>query len=208
MSVRLEGRMPQLVLASASRARAHMLEQAGVPVSVQPAGIDEDAIREALAGEGADTQPGDVAMILAQAKAMAVSEQRPGDLVIGADQVLVCDGKRYDKPHSMAQARAQLISLRGRTHVLISAVACARGAEVVWSHDDTAHLTMRDFTNDFIGTYLADIRADALTSVGSYRLEGTGVQLFEAVDGDFFTILGLPMLALLAFLRAQGMLAQ
>jgi septum formation protein len=208
MSVRLEGRTPQLVLASASRARAHLLEQAGVPVSVQAAEIDEDAIRTALAGEGAETQPGDVATILAQAKAMSVSEQRPGALVIGADQVLVCDGKRYDKPRSMVQARAQLISLRGRTHALISAVACARNGEVIWSYDDTAHLTMRDFSNDFLGTYLADIGTDALTSVGSYRLEGTGVQLFETVDGDFFTILGLPMMALLAFLRAQGMLGE
>ena len=193
-----------LILASRSRARLMLLANAGLEVVAEPAEFDERAARAPLHEEGLGAD--DVAAVLAEAKAGTVSETRPGALVIGADQTLSCDGERFDKPRSMAEAREQLLRLRGRTHMLHSAVACVRDGETLFRHLDEARLTMRDFTPAFVGRYLARVGNAALESVGAYQVEGPGIQLFARIEGDFFTILGLPMLPLLAFLRAQGIL--
>ncbi|ADZ68509.1 Maf-like protein [Polymorphum gilvum] len=191
-----------LILASGSRIRAELLENAGLTVAVDPARIDERAVEAPLLAAG--VAPEDIARVLAEAKAQEVSARRPDDLVIGADQVLGLGDERFTKPADMAAARRQLLTLSGRTHELHSAVAVARGGETVWSHVSTARLTMRDLSPAYVGRYLAAAGDAALSSVGCYQLEGLGVQLFETVDGDYFTILGLPMLPLLAFLRDSG----
>lgn len=193
-----------LVLASASPARRQLLENAGLSFEVVPASIDERAAEQPLLEAG--VTPEDLAAALAMVKAVSVSEARPGDLVIGADQVLEIDGERLTKPADMEEARRQLLRLSGRKHQLHSALACARGGGVVWQHSETAHLTMRNLTPAFVGRHLAAVGDDALKSVGAYQLEGRGIQLFETVEGDFFGILGLPLLPLLAFLRSEGML--
>jgi len=191
-----------LVLASASRARRALLENAGVAFEAVPAALDERAAEKPLLDAGAP--PDDIAAALAMAKALAVSEGRPGDLVIGADQVLAFQGERLVKPEDMEAARRQLLRLSGETHTLHTAVAAARGGEVLWQHAEAAHLTMRQLPPAFIGRYLAAVGPQALESVGAYQLEGRGVQLFERIDGDFFAILGLPLLPLLEFLRGEG----
>ena len=197
-----------VILASASAVRADMLRNAGVTFEVQAADVDEDSIRRSLETEAGEANPSDVAVVLAQTKAMTISQQNPGALVIGADQILVCDGEIYAKPATKDAARDQLVDLRGKTHSLISAAACARGGEVLWYHDQTAHLTMRDFSNEFLGTYLADAGVSVTKSVGAYQLESLGIQLFSAVEGDYFTILGLPLLSLLEFLRTQNIILE
>lgn len=192
-----------LILASGSRTRLAMLVEAGLEMRAVTPDLDERAaeapLREAGLG-GAD-----IAMVLAEAKALSVGPQS-GALVVAADQTLTCEGRRFDKPADMAMARRQLLALRGRTHTLHSALAVARDGEVVFSHLDEAHLAMRDFTPAFLGRYLAAIGDEALASVGGYRLEGRGVQLFDRIEGDYFTILGLPLLPLLAFLRGEGVI--
>jgi septum formation protein len=145
-----------------------------------------------------------VALALAMTKAVSVSERRPGDLVIGADQVLDLDGERLTKPEDMEAARRQLLSLSGRTHHLHAAIACARGGEVIWEHLETASLTVRKLEPGFVGRHLARAGPGVLGSVGAYQLEGPGIQLFERIEGEYFTILGLPLLPLLAFLRSEG----
>ena len=191
-----------LVLASASPSRRAILTNAGLSFEVVPADIDERAAERPLIDAGAMSD--DVALALAMVKASAVGGARTDALAIGADQVLDLDGERLSKPADMDAARHQLLKLSGKTHLLHSAVACARGEEIVWQHVETAALTMRKLTPAFIGRYLAAVGDDALKSVGVYQLEGRGIQLFEKVDGDFFTILGLPLLPLLAFLRSEG----
>jgi septum formation protein len=181
-----------------------LLANAGLEVVAEPAEFDERAARAPLHEEGLGAD--DIAAVLAEAKAGTVSETRPGALVIGADQTLSCDGERFDKPRSMEEAREQLLRLRGRTHMLHSAVACVRDGETLFRHLDEARLTMRDVTPAFVGRYLARIGNKAFESVGAYQIEGPGIQLFARIEGDFFTILGLPLLPLLAFLRAQGIL--
>ena len=193
-----------LILASRSRARLMLLANAGLEVVAEPAEFDERAARAPLHEEGLGAD--DIAAVLAEAKAGTVSETRPGALVIGADQTLSCDGERFDKPRSMEEAREQLLRLRGRTHMLHSALACVRDGETLFRHLDEARLTMRDVTPAFVGRYLARIGNKAFESVGAYQIEGPGIQLFARIEGDFFTILGLPLLPLLAFLRAQGIL--
>ena len=193
-----------LVLASQSRARQTVLKNAGVEFETVSAGIDERAAERPLIEAGAP--PDDIALALAMAKAMAVSECRPTDLVIGADQVAALDGARLIKPQSMEEARRQLLKLSGRTHTLHSAVTVARAGAIAWHSVESAHLTMRALTPAFVGRYLAEVGAAALESVGAYQLEGRGIQLFERIDGDFFAILGLPLLPLLAFLRAEGVI--
>lgn len=193
-----------LILASASRTRERLLRQAGIRFIVVAPELDERAAERPLADSGASAD--DIAMALAMAKAAIVSEQSGGDLVIGADQMLEFEGDRLNKPADMEAARRQLLRLRGRSHDLHTAICCARDGEIVWQHAATARLTMRNFSPEFVGRYLALAGPAALESVGAYQVEGPGIQLFEAIDGDFFAILGLPLLPLLAFLRSEGML--
>lgn len=196
--------MNTIVLASGSGARQRMLRAAGVPFSVEIAQVDEAAVIESLTAEKA--RPRDVADFLAELKAVKVSARHPQAFVIGADQVLSVGAELYQKPGTLDAARRQLRQLRGRTHVLSSAVSVAREGSVVWRVVQEARLTMRDFSNDFLETYLADAGEDILGSVGAYHVEGLGIQLFSHIDGDTFTILGLPLVPLLDFLRTHGML--
>jgi len=191
-----------IILASASPARQAILKNAGLAFDSLPADIDERAAEAPLlqSGAGAD----DLAQALAMIKASHVSENRPADLVIGADQTLELEGERFTKPADMAAARRQLLNLAGKPHRLHSALACSRDGAVIWQHMESVTLTMRPLTPQEIGRYLARVGERALTSVGAYQIEGPGIQLFERIDGDYFAILGLPLLPLLAFLRAQG----
>jgi septum formation protein len=191
-----------LVLASASAARAAMLQRAGLEVERLPAAVDEDEIKAAFRHDGADAET--CAAALAEAKAERTSLRRSGALVIGADQILVCNDVWFDKPPDRDHARAQLQALRGRTHELVTAVCVTRNGSVVWRHVDRPRLTMRPFSDAFLDSYLAAAGDAVLTSVGAYQLEGLGAQLFSRVEGDFFSILGLPLLPLLDFLRGNG----
>ena len=194
----------KLVLASASQIRRQLLAQAGLKFEVHPADLDEGAIKQAFFTEQNESKPSDVAQLLAQTKAMVVSDFYPDHTVIGSDQILVHEDKILSKPASPAEARDQLINLRGTTHELVSAVAIALGGKVQWSYEGIARLKMRDVSNAFIGTYLAAMGDEVTQSVGAYKLEGLGIHLFEEVDGDYFTILGLPMLPLLDHLRSKN----
>jgi septum formation protein len=197
--------MSGLVLASTSRSRNALLKGAGLDFTARAPGVDEDVAKAALLAEGAD--PKRVAEVLAGMKAVAVSEQVSG-LVIGADQTLELDGQLVDKAEDLDEARARLTALRGRRHRLHAAVVVARDGAPVWETVETATLDMRDFSDGFLDTYLAQAGDGVLGSVGCYQLEGLGLQLFERIDGDYFTILGLPMLGLLDFLRDQAALAR
>ena len=190
-----------LILASGSAVRARLLANAGVRFRVETSGVDEDAVK---ASAGDDVPPAEIALHLAAAKARAVSEKRRGALVIGADQMLECEGKLFDKPAHMAAAAENLRQFSGRTHRLITACCLMRDGGTVWESVETARLTMRDLSDGEIGAYLSRAGEDVLGSVGCYRLEELGVQLFSDIDGDFFVILGLPLVALLARLREQG----
>ena len=193
----------RLILASKSAARRAMLEGAGVPFSVQVADVDEDAVK-------ATHDPADAAGLaieLARVKALAVSRHDPEAWVLGGDQTLAFAGGVVSKAASMTAARAQLAAMRGRGHQLHSGAALARNGQVVWSGVDTVTLRVRDFSDAFLDAYLAAEGDGLLTSVGSYRLEGMGAQLFEAVEGDYFTVLGLPLWPVLAELRRAGVLA-
>jgi len=191
-----------VILASGSRYRRQLLEGAGIDFSVLKPELDERAVEATLEGTGAS--PEDVALILAEAKATAVSEARPDALVIGSDQTLSLGDELFHKPADMAGARRHLLSLSGRTHRLNSAVVIARNGEAVWRHVSVAHMTMRMLDPGYIGRHLAAVGEAALTSVGAYQVEGRGIQLFEKIDGDYFTIVGLPLLPLLAELRKLG----
>jgi septum formation protein len=188
-----------IVLASKSTARLALLAAAGITVEVLPADIDERGI-EAKASE---QDAGAVAALLAQEKARAVAAQRPGRMVLGADQTLVLGQQRFSKPADRAATAEQLRALRGGTHSLHSAVTVMRDSEVLFEYADAAHLTMRAFSDKFLEEYLDAAGDLATTSVGGYRLEGPGIQLFERIEGDYFTILGLPLLPLLHFLRRE-----
>ena len=174
-----------------------------MPFVQEPSGIDEAALKTALG----DRPPRALAATLALAKAEAVSARRPEAIVLGADQVLECEGRLFDKPRDANEARAQLVVLRGREHRLMNGLALVRAGRTLWRHDDEARLWMRDFTDAFLDGYLAEAGPDILESVGAYRLEGRGAQLFSRIEGDFFSILGLPLLPLLDALRREGILA-
>lgn len=193
----------RLILASKSAARRAMLEGAGVPFSIQVADVDEDAVKAAH-------DPADAAGLaaeLARVKALAVSRRDPEAWVLGADQTLAFAGGLVSKAGSMAEVRDRLKEMRGRIHQLHSGAALARNGQIVWSGVDTAGMRVRDFSDAFLDAYLAAEGDELLHCVGSYRLEGMGSQLFEAVDGDYFTVLGLPLWPVLAELRRAGVLA-
>jgi septum formation protein len=190
-----------LILASGSAARRRMLEAAGIAFEVDAPRVDEEAAKASLRAEGAT--PRDQATALAELKALSVSTRRDG-FVIGADQMLALEGQAFDKPKNAAEAREHLLRLRGLTHELITAAVVARDGEVIWRHIDTPRLTMRAFSDAFLDNYLGRAGESVLTSVGAYQLEGLGAQLFERVEGDYFSILGLQVLPLLTFLREQG----
>jgi len=196
--------MTRLILASGSATRRAMLAAAGLAVIPSPPAVDEAEVKASMRAEGGT--PADVAEALAVLKAQRVSRRYPGDLVIGADQMLDCDGVWYDKPADRAAARDQLLALRGRTHTLTSTAVVVRDGERLWHATDRARLTMRSFSHVFLEGYLDAVGDAVLSSVGGYQLEGRGVQLFSKVDGDHFTVLGLPLLPLLGFLRDHGVL--
>lgn len=192
-----------LILASKSAARRAMLENAGVAFSVRVAGVDEDAIK-AVSG---DLDPAVLAIRLAEAKALAVSRDDADAWVLGSDQTLAFDGGLVSKAGSLDEARDRLRAMRGRSHQLHSGAALATRGQIVWSGVDTVEMRMRDFSDAFLDAYLAAEGEALLSCVGSYRLEGLGAQLFEGVDGDYFTVLGLPLWPVLAELRRAGVLA-
>ena len=191
-----------IVLASGSKTRAALLEGAGVKILRDPPRIDEAEIKAFYRRKGAEA--GICAMALAEAKALAVAGRHPEMLVVGADQLLAYDSVWLDKPRDRADARLQLAGMRGRSHELATAACVARGANVMWHDLQRPRLTMRAFSDGFLDAYVAALGRDDLGAVGAYRLEGTGIQLFDRVEGDYFAILGLPLLPLLDFLRAQG----
>ena len=193
----------RLILASKSAARRSMLEGAGVPFAIQVADVDENAVK--ATHDPAD--PSGLAVELARVKALAVSRHDPDAWVLGADQTLAFDGGLVSKAKSMVEARTRLQAMRGRAHQLHSGAALAHKGQIVWSGVDSVDMRMRDFSDVFLDAYLAAEGEVLLTSVGSYRLEGLGSQLFEAVDGDYFTVLGLPLWPVLAELRRAGVLA-
>ena len=189
-----------VTLASKSAIRASLLRAAGVVVSTASPGVDEDAVKVAMAG----ASPREIAVALADRKALALSGKREG-LVIGADQTLEFEGRSFDKAADVDEARERLIMLRGKTHELHAAVAVAQGGAVIWRDVASVRLTMRPFTDIFLSAYLAG-NEGALSSVGCYQLEGEGAQLFSSIEGDYFAILGLPLLSLLDCLRREGAL--
>jgi septum formation protein len=195
-----------LILASRSAARAAVLRDAGISFEAVPAAVDEAAVKAAMLAEAAPAR--DIADALAELKALRGAARAPGRLVLGADQIVVCDSELFDKPQDLADARRQLLALRGRTHELLSAAVVFEASGPVWRHVGRAQLTMRAFSEAFLDRYLAEEGDAVLESVGAYRLEARGAQLFTRVEGDLFTIMGLPLLELLAFLRSRGICAE
>jgi septum formation protein len=198
--------MTDLILASASGTRAAMLRDAGVACEPIPAHIDEAAVAEALSADGAGAA--DIAETLAEMKALRISSRYAGRLVLGADQTLDCEGRLHEKPVDREAARAQLSALRGRRHTLHVAAVVALDGAPIWRAASRAELTMRPFSDAFLDTYLDAMGESVCETVGAYRLEGLGAQLFSSVRGDFFTVLGLPLLETLGFLRARGVLVE
>lgn len=194
----------QLILASGSSTRRMMLLNAGVHFQVLPSTVDENRVRNELLARDPGTTPAQIAQSLAIAKAEQVSRQHPEAIVIGADQTLSLDGSLVNKAPDLAAARARLLELRGRQHMLHSAVAVAGRGSTSYTFCDTARLVVRPFSAKFLDGYIAAAGERILYSVGAYEIEGLGVQLFEVIDGDYFTILGLPLLPLLSELRSCG----
>ncbi|WP_426955364.1 Maf family protein [Muricoccus radiodurans] len=204
VSAALQASAPPVVLASASPARRALLEAAGLRFEALAAAVDEAAIKESARAEGFTTA--EAATLLAEAKARRVASRRPEALVIGCDSIAVLGDTWLDKPGSVEGAREHLRALRGKSHSIVSAVVCWRGGGRIWGHVESPRLVMRDFSDAFLDAYLA-VEGEAVTgSVGAYRLEGLGAQLFARVEGDHAAILGLPLLALLGFLRQHGVL--
>jgi septum formation protein len=179
-----------------------MLLNAGLDFEIEPSGVDEDEVKRSLLGERASAQ--DIATTLAEMKARRVSTRWPGAMVIGADSTLACEGELYDKPKTLAAAHAQLTALGGRTHELVSSVVVAQNGARLWHETQTGRLTMRPLTDSFLDAYLARAGDAVCASVGAYQLEGLGAHLFSRIEGDYFTVLGLPLLPLLVFLAGHG----
>jgi len=205
MSSFLQAGRPPLILASTSKSRARILEAAGLAFIVEPPGLDESVMRQAVSG-GGSLSPHDVAEVLARAKAEAVSDLARKAYVIGGDQVLARGKTIFSKPDSVEAARRQLLDLSGKAHTLHTAVAVATNGETIWADTTIATLTMRKLSPEFIGRYLAAAGEEVLSSVGTYQLESLGAQLFEKIDGDYFSILGLPLIPLLDTLRREGVI--
>ena len=201
----VQAAMPRIILASASTARRAVLQAAGLDFEAVAAAVDEEAIKQAAQAEA--IPPADAALMLADAKAERIARRNPEALVIGCDQLLICDGRWFDKPVDVAAARSHLEALRGRSHTLVTAIVCHRHGRRIWHHVATPKLVMRDVSDRFLDAYLETEAEHVTGSVGAYRLEGPGVQLFSAVEGEHAAILGIPLLALLGFLRQHGVLA-
>lgn len=197
---------PPVVLASSSGTRRGLMEAAALRFTWEAAAVDEASIKEAAQAEG--LSPADAAVVLADAKAMRIARRRPDALVIGADQLLVCNGRWFDKPESVAAARGHLQALRGQTHELVTATVVWRHGARIWHHVAVPRMTMRQFSDAFLDDYLAIEGERVTSSVGAYRLEGMGMHLFAKAEGEHAAILGLPMLALLDFLRQHQVLAR
>ncbi len=193
--------MTRLILASGSAIRRQILEAAGVPFTVQTSGVDESELKAGWSGRS----PSDLAVLLAEAKAKAVPA--PEDtLVLGADQILGLDGNMYDKAQTASEARKRLQDLRGKTHILHSGLAAIRKGKTIWTHTQDSYLSVRDFSDRFLDQYM-EIAGDELTaSVGAYALEGPGAQLFDKIEGDYYAILGLPLLPVLELMRREGVI--
>ncbi len=203
----LGSNMTDFILASGSAGRRMILENAALAFDVHPTDVDEEAIRQDFLSAAGQADLASLALELACAKARVVSAGREDDMpVLGADQILVCEGELFSKPATMSEARENLLRLRGRKHRLISALAVARGGQVVWTHDAHADMHMRAFSDSFLDAYLEQVGERALASVGCYQVEGPGIQLFQRIDGDWFTIIGLPLLPFLDWLRAQAII--
>jgi septum formation protein len=200
----LQGGDVQLILASASPVRAAMLAAAGVRAEQRPAAVDEADMKEALHADG--VAPGDAALALAELKARRIVSRAPGSLVLGADQILTCEGQWFDKPRDLAEARAQLAALAGRRHELWTAAIVIRDGARLWHEIAQARLWLRPCSDAFLDAYLDAVGNLALGSVGAYQIEGLGAQLFARIEGDRFAILGLPLIGLLECLRIQGVL--
>jgi septum formation protein len=194
--------VPSLLLASASPSRRQLLSNAGLAFDVEPSGVDEEEAKRSLMADHASPQA--IAETLAEMKALRVSTRHPEAMVVGGDSTLASQGRLFDKPPSLEAARKQLLALRGQTHELFSSVVVARAGTRLWHWNERARLTMRPFNEAFLDAYLARAGDAVLTSVGAYQLEGLGAHLFSRVDGDYFTILGLPLLPLLSFLAGHG----
>lgn len=192
-----------VTLASASQIRRQILDGAGVTYDVQVSRLDEAAIKSAMLAVNAP--PKDIADALAEAKALKISRNKDG-LIIGADQVMVMDGQLYDKPKDMAEARARLLSMRGKAHYLIGAVVICENGQAVWRNVSKTTLHVREFSEIFLDAYLAAEGDSVLSAVGAYKFEGRGAQLFSKVEGDFFSILGLSLLPVLDYLRLRGVM--
>ncbi|GAA5664470.1 7-methyl-GTP pyrophosphatase [Brucella sp. NBRC 14130] len=196
--------MSDLILASKSPFRSALLKNAGIEFSTASAEIDERAVEAPLYETGATSE--EVAQVLAEAKALDVSEKNPGAVVIGCDQTLSLGDEIFHKPADMEAARRQLLKFSGMTHQLNSAVVLVKDGETLWRHVSIARMTMRDLDPGFVGRYLGRVGDAALSSVGAYQVEGPGIQLFDRIDGDYFTIVGLPLLPLLAELRKEKLI--
>ena len=196
----------KFVLASSSPTRAQLLENTGLSFEISPPNIDETAIKEAFQTE--DMQPSDLAELLAETKATEVAKKHQDAIIIGTDQVLALGSEILSKPHNKDEAYATLFKLRGKTHKLISAIILVKNEEVIWRHSSTAELTMREFSPEFLGHYIAHAGEGLFASPGAYQLEFLGIHLFEEIKGDYFTILGFPILSLLTVLREKGYIDQ
>lgn len=196
--------MTPVILASRSQARAALLESAGVQFKVYPSAVDEDQVKRQGLREG--LSPAQIALKLSDMKALAIAAEYPG-AIIGADQTLEMDGILFDKAKSLEEARERLRFFRDRTHLLHAAVTVASGSTILWRSLQTAKLTMRSFSEEFLDDYLSRAHHGLLSAVGCYKFEEEGIQLFEKIEGDYFTILGLPLIQLLDFLRRNGNIA-